>query len=52
MTTGEIPPMSTEQELRIAGRHEDANRLMYSDLSPMWFSRMRHFKRWSRDVQL
>lgn len=48
----EIPPMSTEQELRIAGQHEAANRLMYSDLSPMWFMRMRHFRMWNRAREL
>ena len=48
----EIPPMSTEQTMRNAGRHEEANALMYADLSPLWFKRMRHFRIWGKAREL
>lgn len=48
----DIPPMTTEQVLRQAGQHEAANRLMYADLPPTWFLRMRHFKMWNRAREL
>lgn len=48
----EIPPMSTEQVLREAGRHQDANRVMYADLPATWFMKMRHFKVWGKAREL
>lgn len=48
----DIPPMTTEQVLRQAGQHEDANLLVYANLDHMWFNRMRHFRVWGKAREL